>query len=81
MAMSRVRVAGWLYSVRQGLSIKDAAIGGMLIGAVGAFVALILAAALGAVEWSFIPLGTISSAGTGLVGAILGSLLKTGKQT
>ena len=69
-------IVGWLYAVRQGLSLKEAAKGGVLIGAVGAVVGLILAAALGAVEWSFIPLGTLASAATGLIGAALGRLLK-----
>lgn len=69
-------VVGWLYSVGQGLSPKKAATGGMLIGLVGALAGLILAAALGAVEWSFIPLGTVASTVTGMVGALLGALLK-----
>ena len=70
-------VVGWLYAVRQGLTPKDAATGGLLIGAVGAVAGLALAALLGNVESSFIPLGTLASAATGLIGALLGSLLKS----
>jgi uncharacterized membrane protein YfcA len=70
-------VAGWLYSVRRGLSTKQAATGGLLIGAVGAFAGLILAAVLGEADWILISLGTVASAATGMIGSLLGSLLKT----
>lgn len=73
-------VVGWLYAVRRGLSLGDVSLGGVLIGAVGAFAGLVLAAALGSVEWSFLLLGTAASTGTGLIGALLGWVLKGRKE-
>lgn len=74
-------VVGWLYAARVRFSLKEAATGGALIGAVGALVGLIVAALLGSVGWSFIPLGTLASTATGLVGALLGWTVKGRKET
>jgi hypothetical protein len=73
-------IAGWLYSVRQGLSFGGASFGGILIGAVGAVVALIVAIPLHGYAWKLLPLGFVASSFTGWLGAFVGWLLqKTGK--
>jgi hypothetical protein len=69
-------VVGWLYSVRRGLSLKDATVGGLLIGAVGAAVGLVVAIALSGSPWLLLPLGTIASTFTGWLGSFLGWILK-----
>jgi len=69
-------VVGWLYSVRRGLPLKEASIGGLLIGAVGAAIGLLLAIPLSGDAWSLLPLGTLASTGTGWLGAFLGWTLK-----
>jgi len=69
-------VVGWLYAVRHGLSVRDASIGGLLIGAVGAAVGLLLAIPLNGDSWALLPLGTMASTGTGWLGAFLGWMLK-----
>lgn len=69
-------VVGWLYAVRRALTLKDASSGGLLIGAVGAAIALVPAIALGGGSWSLLPLGTLASTFTGWLGALLGWMLK-----
>lgn len=69
-------VVGWLYAVRQGLSMKEASVGGALIGAVGAAIGLVLAIALNGGSWSLLPLGTVASTFTGWLGAVLGWTVK-----
>ena len=69
-------VVGWLYSVRQGMSLRDASVGGVLIGAVGAAVGLVLAIALSGGYWGLLLLGTLASSFTGWLGAFLGWTLK-----
>ena len=69
-------VVGWLYAVRRALSLKDASVGGLLIGAVGAAIALVPAIALNGDSWSLLPLGTLASAFTGWLGAFIGWMLK-----
>jgi hypothetical protein len=69
-------VVGWLYAVRQALSLKDASAGGLLIGAVGAAVGLILAIPLNGDSWSLLPLGIVASTFTGWLGAFLGWMIK-----
>jgi hypothetical protein len=72
-------VVGWLYTVRRGLPFKEASVGGMLIGAVGAAVGLVVAISLDGGSWSLLPLGTLASTVTGWIGAFLGSTLKARK--
>ena len=69
-------VVGWLYAVRRALTLKDASTGGLLIGAVGAAVGLLLAIPLSGDSWSLLPLGTIASTFTGWLGAFLGWTIK-----
>jgi hypothetical protein len=69
-------VVGWLYAVRRALSLKDASIGGLLIGAVGAALGLLVAIPLTGDPWSLLPLGTLASTFTGWLGAVLGWMLK-----
>ena len=69
-------VVGWLYAVRRALTLKDASTGGLLIGAVGAAVGLLLAIPLNGDSWSLLPLGTIASTFTGWLGAFLGWTIK-----
>jgi len=69
-------VVGWLYTVRRGLSFKSASVGGILIGAVGAAIGLVVAIALNGGSWLLLPLGTIASTFTGWLGAFLGWMLK-----
>ncbi len=73
-------VVGWFYSVRRDLSLRDATIGGLLIGAVGAAVGLVIAILLSGGPWSFLPLGTAASALTGWLGSFLGWTLKSRKE-
>ena len=70
-------VVGWFYAARQSLSLTDASVGGMLIGAVGAAVALVVAISLTGGSWSLLPLGTLASTFTGWLGAVLGSMFKS----
>jgi len=69
-------VVGWFYAVRRGLSLKDASVGGLLIGAVGAALGLLLAIPLTGDSWTLLPLGTLASTATGWLGAFLGWTLK-----
>ena len=73
-------VVGWFYSVRRDLSLKDATGGGLLIGAVGAAIGLVLAVILNGGPWSLLPLGTAASALTGWLGSFLGWTLKNRKE-
>ena len=73
-------VVGWLYAVRRGLSLRDASVGGLLIGAVGAAIGLCVAIPLTGGDWSLLPLGTLASSFAGLLGAFLGRTLKVGKE-
>jgi hypothetical protein len=73
-------VVGWLYAVRRGLSLKDASVGGLLIGAVGAAIGLGLAIPLTGGDWSLLPLGTVASSFTGWLGAFLGWTIKGRKE-
>lgn len=72
-------VVGWLYSVRRGLTLKEASVGGVLIGAVGAAIALVPAIAFAGGPWSLLPLGTLASTATGWLGAFLGWTIKARK--
>ncbi|MBT8477969.1 MAG: hypothetical protein KJO06_03565 [Gemmatimonadetes bacterium] len=74
-------VVGWFYAVRRGLSLKEASTGGVLIGAVGAAIGLVVAIALGGGSWSLLPLGTAASTFTGWLGAFLGWTVKGGRKT
>ena len=69
-------VVGWLYAVRRPLSLKDASVGGLLIGAIGAALGLMVAIPLTGDSWSLLPLGTLASTFTGWLGAFVGWLLK-----
>jgi len=69
-------VVGWFYAVRRALNLKDASVGGALIGAVGAAIGLVLAISLSNGDWSLLPLGTVASTFTGWLGAFLGWMLK-----
>jgi len=69
-------VVGWFYSVRRGLSLKDASVGGLLIGAVGAAIGLCVAIPLTGGDWSLLFLGTLVSSFTGWLGAFLGWMIK-----
>ena len=73
-------VVAWFYAARQALSLKDASAGGMLIGAVGAAVGLVVAISLNGGSWSLLPLGTVASTFTGWLGAFLGWMLKDRKE-
>jgi len=69
-------VVGWLYAVRRALTLKDASVGGLLIGAVGAALGLVVAIPLAGDSWGLLPLGTVASSFTGWLGAFLGWMLK-----
>ena len=69
-------VVGWFYSVRRGLSLKEASVGGLLIGAVGAAIGLCVAIPLTGGDWSLLFLGTLASSFTGGLGAFLGWMIK-----
>ena len=69
-------VVGWFYAVRRALTLNDASAGGLLIGAVGAAVGLVVAIALNGGSWGLLPLGTAASTFTGWLGAFLGWVLK-----
>ncbi len=73
-------VVAWFYAVRRALTLKDASAGGMLIGAVGAAVGLVVAILLNGGSWSLLPLGTVASTFTGWLGAFLGWMLKGRKE-
>ncbi len=73
-------VVAWFYAARQSLSLKDASVGGMLIGVVGAAIGLVLAISLNGGSWSLLPLGTVASTFTGWLGAFLGWMLKGRKE-
>ena len=73
-------VVAWLYAVRRGLSLKDATVGGLLIGAVGAAVGLVVAIPLSGSPWLLLPLGTLASTFTGWLGAFVGWMLKGRKE-
>lgn len=68
-------VVGWLYGVRRPLTLKEASTGGILIGAVGAAIGLLVAIPLTGDTWGLLPLGTLASAFTGWLGAFVGWLL------
>ncbi len=65
-------VVGWLYSVRRGLSFRQASAGGMAIGAVGAFAGILLAILLGDAPWSLLWIGTVMAGVTGFLGGVVG---------
>jgi hypothetical protein len=69
-------VVGWFYSVREGLSLRAASTGGLLIGTIGAAIGLVVAIQLNAGSWNLLPLGTLASAFTGWLGAVVGWSLK-----
>jgi len=74
-------IVGWLYAARRGLSLKEASIGGFMIGAVGAAVGLIVAIPLNGDSWGLLPLGTLASAFTGWLGAIVGRMAKVRRRS
>ncbi len=74
-------VVAWFYAARKTLSLKDASTGGVLIGAVGAAVGLVVAISLNGGSWSLLPLGTLASTLTGWLGAFLGWMLKSRKES
>ena len=73
-------VVAWFYAARQSLGLKDASVGGMAIGAVGAAVGLVLAISLTGGSWGLLPLGILASTFTGWLGAVVGSMLKGRKE-
>ncbi len=73
-------IAGILYAVLSTeVVIRDNVIGGLVAGAVCAFVGILLSAILGDVPASLLILGTLSSAVTGAVGGWIGRLFSSGR--
>jgi len=68
-------VAGVVYArLAPGATRGDAAVGGLLAGAICAFLGILVSRLLGDVPTSLLALGTVSSAVTGAIGGLLGML-------
>jgi hypothetical protein len=66
-------VAGVLYAIMaKGGSKSSLAIGGLLAGAICAFIGILISHLLGDVPASLLVLGTVSSAVTGAIGGVIG---------
>jgi hypothetical protein len=66
-------IAGLLYAIiAKGGSTSSLAIGGLLAGAICAFIGIFVSHLLGDVPASLLVLGTVSSAVTGAVGGVVG---------
>ena len=66
-------VAGVLYAIMaKGGSTSSLAIGGLLAGAICAFIGILISHLLGDVPASLLVLGTVSSAVTGAIGGVIG---------
>lgn len=69
-------VAGWLYARMAGGTWGDTLIGGAIAGGVCAAVGIFVSAALGDVPFMLLMLGTTASVATGIIGAVIGKLLR-----
>ena len=68
-------VAGLLYAIlAKGGSTSSLAVGGLLAGAICAFIGILISHLLGDVPASLLVLGTVSSAVTGAIGGVIGKL-------
>jgi len=66
-------VAGLLYAIMaKGGSTSSLAVGGLLAGAICAFIGILISHLLGDVPVSLLLLGTVSSAVTGAIGGVIG---------
>lgn len=73
-------VAGILYAViSTEVIVRDNVIGGLVAGAVCAFIGILVACLLGDVPASLLLLGTVSSAVTGALGGWIGRLFSSGR--
>lgn len=64
-------VVGAVFGASAAASYRDASVGGFLIGIVGAAIGILVAILLGDQPWSLLAFGPISSAVTGLLGALI----------
>ncbi len=64
---------GLWYGAKVARSYKESAIGGFVVGIVGAFCGVLLAILLGDQAWSLMTFAPISSAVAGLIGALIGA--------
>jgi hypothetical protein len=68
-------IAGLIYAiVAKGGSTSSLAVGGLLAGAICAFIGIFVSHMLGDVPASLLVLGTVSSAVTGAIGGLIGKL-------
>ena len=66
-------IAGLLYAIMaKGGSTSSLAVGGLLAGAISAFIGILISHLLGDVPVSLLVLGTVSSAVTGAIGGWIG---------
>ena len=66
-------IAGLLYAIMaKGGSTSSLAVGGLLAGALCAFIGILISHLLGDVPASLLVLGTVSSAVTGAIGGVIG---------
>ena len=63
-------LVGAVFGATRAASFKDASLGGFAIGIVGAFIGILLAILMGDQEWMLLTFGPISSAVTGMIGAL-----------
>ena len=63
---------GSVYGARAAESFKSAAVGGFVLGIIGAAIGILLAILLGDQTWILLTFGPISSGVTGLLGALGG---------
>ena len=66
---------GLLYGAGRKLTVKEASTDGFLIGAVGAFVGVLVSILLGDQAWSLLTFAPVASGVTGLLGAVIGRLV------
>ena len=63
-------IVGAVFGFARAATVKDAAVGGFAIGIVGAFIGILLAILMGDQEWMLLTFGPVSSAVTGMIGAL-----------
>jgi len=74
-------VIGAWFGTSAALDYKAAAGGGLMIGLVGAVVGILIAIMLGDAQWVLLAFGPLSSAVTGVLGALIGFTVGRSKQS